>query len=499
MSCPLSWLWGGGGFSGEHGIIKRISANFVLALFLLTSLHATAQAQTPWRFIVTCDSRGQTNGIQVTILSELVEEITSRGVDFVLFPGDLVSGYAADGPAAFEAQLRAWIQLDKPVYDAGIGVHVCRGNHEVMDVWGIHPRPNIDPSDNHATRWLNVFGNDLYPRQRLPNNGPADERFMTYSVTHKNALIVLLDGYAGIRHETVNRVNRKWLDAKLKVNTKPHIFVTTHEPAFRALHADCLDNWPAERDLLWASIGTAGGRVFLCGHDHFYDHARVDDGDGDPDNDIHQYIVGTAGARPYSWSPPYTGNNSFYTVEQRHHAEGYGYVLVEVDDLDVTLTWMERHTKDLNIPGSYEPREVWSYAVTPKPIVVRPNGGEKLAAAGTYAITWKTIEGANVDLVVIEYSTDNGQSWQEVSQWPNTGSYQWDPVPLVDSNQCLIRISNARDRAISDVSDGTFAIFQCRKALPGDLNGDCYVDVLDFAILAGDWLQCGNPFDAACE
>ena len=465
----------------------------------MTFLPETAPAQKPWRFIVTCDSRGQTNGIQVTILSELVEEVTSRGVDFVLFPGDLVSGYVTDGPSEFEAQLRAWIQIVKPVYDAGVGVYVCRGNHEIIDVWGRHPRPDIDPNDNYATRWLNVFGDELFTQQKLPDNGPDGEKYMTYSVVHKNAFIVLLDGYAGIRHDTVNRVNQKWLKAQLSVNTSPHIFITTHEPAFRAFHADCLDNWPAERDMLWSSIRNAGGRVFLCGHDHFYDHAQVVDEDGDLANDIHQYIIGTAGARLYSWSPPYTGNKSSYTVEQRHHAEEYGYVLVEVDDLDVTLTWMERHTKDLNVPGSYKPRESWSYVAAPRPIVVRPNGGEKLTAAGAYSITWKTIEGAQVDSVIIEYSTDAGQNWQQISQQPNTGSYQWDPVPPADSNQCLVRISDVRDRTISDVSDGTFTIFQCQKTLAGDLNGDCYVDLLDFAILAGDWLQCGNPFDAACE
>lgn len=465
----------------------------------MTCLPERVRAQKPWRFIVTCDSRGQTNGIQVTILSELVKEITSRDVDFVLFPGDLVSGYVTDGPGEFEAQLRAWVQIVKPVYDAGIGVYVCRGNHDIMDVWGRNPRPDVDPDDNFATRWLNVFGNELFPQQKLPDNGPAGEKYMTYSVAHKNALVVSLDGYAGIKHDTVNRVNQKWLEAQLSTNTKPHVFITTHEPAFKALHADCLDNWPAERDMLWTSIRNAGGRVFLCGHDHFYDHARVIDEDGDPGNDIHQYIVGTAGATLYSWSPPYNGNNSSYTIEQQHHAQGYGYVLVEVNDLDATLTWMERNTMDLNIPGSYKPRESWSYVVTPKLLVVRPNGGEKLTTAGTYAVTWKTIGGAQVDSVIIEYSIDAGQNWLQMSRQPNTGSYLWNPVPLIDSNECLIRISDAGDSTLSDVSDGTFTIFQCLKTLAGDLNGDCYVDILDFAILAGDWLQCGNPFDAACE
>jgi len=463
-------------------------------------------AQKPWKFIVTCDSRGSANSIQQTVLNELVTEILSQGVDFVLFPGDLVSGYASIGPAGFEAQLRAWVEIMDPVYNAGIGVYVSRGNHEIMDVWGYSIRPDIDPQDNHATRWLNVFGSDLYPEQKLPDNGPASEKYMTYAVTHKNAFIVSLDQYAGINHDTIHMVDQEWLDAQLAANTKPHIFIAGHEAAFRALHADCLDNRPAERDAFWASIRNAGGRTYFTGHDHFYDHAQVDDGDGNPDNDIHQYIIGTAGASPYIWSPPYPGDNSYYTVEQLDHAENYGYVLCEVDGLNVTLTWMQRHTDDLNIPGIYQPDDVWSYAVRPGPIILSPNGGENLAATSPYTITWKTQQGADLDTVTIEYSTDNGQSWQTIETVVNTGSpqdalrrYTWDPLPVADSNQCLVRIGDPLDVAISDTSDETFTIFQCTKQLKGDLNGDCYVDFLDIAILAGDWLECGNPFDATCD
>ena len=385
----------------------------------------------------------------------------------MLFPGDLVSGYRSIGPAGFEAQLRAWVEIMDPVYNAGIGVYVSRGNHEIMDVWGYQLRPDIDPQDNHATRWLNVFGNDLHPEQKLPDNGPASEKYMTYAVTHKNALIVSLDQYAGINHDDIHMVNQEWLDAQLAVNTIPHIFIAGHEAAFRALHTDCLDNQPVERDAFWASIRNAGGRTYFTGHDHFYDHAQVDDGDGNPDNDIHQYIIGTGGARPYRWSPPYSGNNSYYTVEQLDHAENYGYVLGEVDGLNVTLTWMQRHTDDLMIPGIYQPDDVWSYAVSPRPIVLSPNGGENLAAASPYTITWKTQQGTDLDAVIIEYSTDNGQNWQTIETVGNTsspqdalGRYTWDPLPVADSNQCLIRIGDPLDIAISDTSDGIFTIFQ---------------------------------------
>lgn len=469
----------------------------VCAICLLSIFSSMCFAEAPWRFIVTCDSRGTNDGVNRIILQELVTEIISRDVDFILFSGDLVYGITGGGPAEFERQLRVWVQTMKPVYDANIGVYVCRGNHELGDLWYAVPGGGPDPNDSYVRRWLEVFGSDSYPDQKLPDNGPSGEKYMTYSVIHKNALIVCLDQYAGVGHEFAHKVNQAWLDAQLAANRKPHVFVAAHELAFRALPRECLDKYPADRDAFWASIKNAGGRTYLCGHDHFYDHARIDDGDGDPDNDIHQYTIGTAGAYIYTWSPPYDGNNGDYIVHQLYHAGRYGYVLVGVNDLDVTLTWMERSSNDVTVSGVYKPKDVWRYTVVPKPLVLFPDGAEKLVAERIYSVRWNTVGGAEIDYVTIEYSADNGQSWTDVDVWENTGSYQW-KAPPVDANQCLIRISDFKDPALADTSDRAFTIFQCHRYLAGDLNGDCYVDFVDLALLAGDWLKCDNPFDPAC-
>jgi len=458
-----------------------------------------ASAQRPWKFIFICDSRGQDDGIQATVLSELVTEILRQDVDLVLFPGDLVSGHSAQDAAQFEAQLRKWVDIMAPVYDADIAVYVGRGNHETADTWGVYASANMDPNDNYLTRWLNVFGSDLDPVRKLPDNGPAGERFMTYSVTHENALIVMLDQYGGSGHRAIHKVNQQWLDTQLAGNVKPHIFIAGHESAFRALHSDCLDNEPSQRDTFWAAIKKAGGRTYFCGHDHFYDHAQIDDGDGDANNDIHQFIAGTAGASPYRWSPPYSGNNGGYKVEQLHHAESYGYILVEIDGLNVTLSWMERNTNDLSAAGTYEARETWSYVVEPGLTVLWPNDGENLVAAADCTITWKTTEGAGTQRVRIDFSSDGGQSWQEICSCPNTGWYVWHAIPVIDSDQCLIRISDVDNIAVSDITDEAFTVFVCRKQLSADLNGDCYVDFQDFIVMATDWLNCGNPFDTNCD
>jgi hypothetical protein len=337
----------------------------------------TAAPAEPWRFIMTCDSRGDSvTGVNGPILAELVQETLRWNADFVIFPGDLVYG-ARVSPARFEDQLWNWVHTMGPLYDAGIGVYPCRGNHEVGDAWDIAWGVLPDPVDNYSTRWLHVFGNDEYPGLKLPGNGPADARYMSYSITHKNALLLAVDEYGGAKHWLAHAVDESWVDAQLRANRQPHVFVFGHEPAFRMLHPDCLDAHPAQRDAFWRSLQAAGVRAYFCGHDHFYDHARVDDGDGNADNDVHQLDVATTGAPHYSWLPPYDGNNGDFDVIQVYHAEHWGYLLVEVNDLEVTLTWMERQGEDSLPSDVYEPAEVWRYRAAPDPAGPCPT---KLAA-----------------------------------------------------------------------------------------------------------------------
>lgn len=126
-------------------------------------------------------------------------------------------------------------------------------------------------------------------------------------------------------------------------------------------------------------------------------------------------------------------------------------------------------------------------------LLLDPNGGEELVAGATYHITWET-EGS-IENVLIEYSTDDGQSWNEVNTVPNNGSYEW-TVPDVTSANCLVRISDASYPSWYDTSDDMFTIYVCTLAY--DLNHDCLVNLSDFAFLVSEWLQCGNPFDSNC-
>jgi hypothetical protein len=116
-------------------------------------------------------------------------------------------------------------------------------------------------------------------------------------------------------------------------------------------------------------------------------------------------------------------------------------------------------------------------------LVVTPNGGEHWIAGTTQTIQWQSTDLCS-SYMKIKLSTNNGIDWNDVNTVPNNGSYQW-LIPQVTSNQCLIRLSDANDANMYDTSNNVFTIYQCQ--LLADLNHDCKVDFVDFAILANAW------------
>ena len=96
------------------------------------------------------------------------------------------------------------------------------------------------------------------------------------------------------------------------------------------------------------------------------------------------------------------------------------------------------------------------FTIVPVITVNSPNGGESWVGNSNHIITWSS---QIITDVSIEYSTDNGVSWINIiSSTPASNSnYTW-TVPNTPSSQCLVRISDASNSAIDDVSDATFTI-----------------------------------------
>lgn len=295
-----------------------------------------------WRFAMVGDTH--VTATQKAIPAELVTAILADAPKALLVAGDLVEGGSGATATQLEQQLTAFLSVMAPLKAAGIGVYPIRGNHEA-DV------------PNNLSAWNKVFSGG----EALPANGPSGEMNLSYAFTLNNALFIGLDDYVNL-----HRVNQGWLDAQLSANTRPHVFVFGHEAAFKTRHDDILDDYPTERTAFWQSLTRAGARTYLCGHDHFADVARLDEGDGNAANDAYQVTVGSGGGDLFT-QYQYNGDNGPFTpIGVFHDASTYGYLLVELSgtsdtDLGVTLTWKKRSQDPATGSVSYVPAYTFSY------------------------------------------------------------------------------------------------------------------------------------------
>jgi len=349
--CPFKKRWAPR--YNPLSITNRLALQFACILLFIATTVLSA-GSTPWKFIAVGDTRGDGVPINTTILSEIANEIVRQGATFVIVPGDLVNSGSS-------ANFQSWKSLMGPVYQAGIGVYPVLGNHD----------------DNDVSGFIAAFGADI------PDNGPAGEIDRTYAIEHDNVLVLALDTYVNVN---IGRVNQAWVDATLNANTRPHVFAFGHMPAFKANHTDCLDDNPTQRNTFWNSLKNAGATVYFCGHDHFYDHMRVDDGDGNPDNDVHQMIVGGGGAPLYD-SYTYNGSNAPWTPINLFHENQFGYTLVEVDGNIITMTSYHRTPSN-----TYLSTDVWTYTIGTPP--APPTGLTSAPGDAQVALSWTASDSA---------------------------------------------------------------------------------------------------------
>ncbi len=302
----------------------RTGCAFCLVLAMLAAAPALAAT---WRFAVVGDTHVSADSSSLP--AEIVAALLQEDVRLVLFPGDIAEGGSGSTEGRLLRQLETWQAITAPLVAAGVEVFPVRGNHEADVPQG-------------ASAWTEAFSGAW----ALPADGPEGERGFTYSLVRENALFVACDNYADL-----HRVNQDWLDTVLDAHRDvPLRFVFGHEPAFRVFHTDCLGTEAPARNDFWASLRSHGVRAYFCGHDHFFDAARVDDGDGDPSDDVWQCLVG-AGGGPLFDTYFYGGDNAPYAPVGWDHRGEYGYLLVEVSGSEpgpphVLCTWKRRMTDD---------------------------------------------------------------------------------------------------------------------------------------------------------
>lgn len=443
--------------TGRLSFLRLIAA----ALLLFFFLNGSAGAQAPWKFIAVGDTRGTsaTDQINTRIVSELATEIVRQQAKFVLVPGDLVNSGSLDA-------FNSWKNLMAPVYNAGIEVLPIVGNHDA----------------NAISSWIQVFGPDI------PDDGPSGELDRTYSYTYDNVLVLGLDNYVN-----AGRVNQAWVDSVLAANTRPHVFAFGHMPAFKANHTDCLDDYPTQRDAFWTSLKNAGARAYFAGHDHFYDHARIDDRDGNINNDVHQFIVGSGGA-PFHTGYAYDGANGAWTPVNRYHeAQYYGYALVEIDGPNVTMTFYRR-----SAPNTYvATTDVWTYPPQP-PVAVAT--AEPMSGQAPLTVHFDgSGSSADPEVAIMNYAWDFGDSGtgsgvSATHTYAAAGAYTatltvTDSNGLLDSADVTVIVAEPPTVHIGDL-DGTWSILKKSwTARVTILVHDAGCKAVSGAIVTGNWSE----------
>ena len=176
--------------------------------------------------------------------------------------------------------------------------------------------------------------------------------------------------------------------------------------------------------------------------------------------------IWTGGTYQYiNWTSAYTSNyvtieysidngTSWNTIVNGTYNDGSHYWLIPDNPSQLCLV----RIKDYNNNSIFDVSNAifTLLPVPPSVTVTYPNGYESLLAGATTEILWNSY---NVNDVKIEYTTNNGASWEEiVSSTPaSSGMYPW-LVPAVTSSNCRIRITNVAETSVIDMSNNMFTI-----------------------------------------
>jgi len=120
---------------------------------------------------------------------------------------------------------------------------------------------------------------------------------------------------------------------------------------------------------------------------------------------------------------------------------------------------------------------------------------------GAFVLTGSTISGNAIDASNFTTSTNISTPEQRQHFWQNITTYTIQEnhagLPAGQHAEGWFGIDELRLRIVppADCSD----VWQKGLGLPSDLNHDCYVNLIDFSILADQWLTCYDPNNPDCQ
>lgn len=308
-----------------------------------------------WRFVVFGDTRDATKDTQTgfsPLLGILAKSIAAEKPALVIHIGDLVNGYYTLGKSPLHGKYNQmfvnWKTAVKPIYDfnrkTGIPLYVVRGNHE-------------DGELVTNKRLKAAYLKSIAPF--MPQNGPEQEKGLTYSVKYRQATFIAVDQYS-IKELGYLRglVDQPWLNEQLVRHRSPFMFVFGHVPAYQVAGEESgpfpdLYYFPQHRDAFWNSLKEAGVLMYFCGHVHFYSRVTKDG--------IQQVLIGNGGANPVGFDPKKvdpTVTLNYPTTGIKASDIKAGYVLFTVDETEKIVTAVQKLWNETT--GAWETGDTFS-------------------------------------------------------------------------------------------------------------------------------------------
>jgi len=294
------------------------------------------------------------------VLKQLLLETKRKNVDFIVFPGDLVSGYTTE-PKDLEKQLKSFAYVTEPL-SSTIPVFEGMGNHEVaFDLFFDKPMVSFDKlppnsaEDIFAKVFVNPENGDFKEKEGLPSY-----KENVYWFSYKNNLFIMLNtNYWWASHPETYRGNLegylmdkqlKWLENTLETQGKKakNIFVFTHEPAFPvSAHM---------KDAMWYNGGTPAKnngidrayvikrrnqilqildkynvKLMFFGDEHNYSRVLINKDIAPIKGEITQIVTGGAGAPFYNLADEIPWKNNIKAFGRENH-----FMFIEVGE-EVTV------------------------------------------------------------------------------------------------------------------------------------------------------------------
>jgi len=283
-----------------------------------------------FRFIVAADCRGSFNGVNTTVVHQILSQITtlSPAPVFFVIPGDMING-GSNSFGTLTSQLRTFKDAVTPTYYPATFFYPGVGNHETNSAsttCAIDSAFNTVFSEFTAAEFYPGFGKTAYYFDY------GNSRFFMLNSNHAGSSYV------------IDSSQREWMAGKL--TGKTHYFVFLHAPAYPtgAHVGSSLDVNTTERDAFWQLLDDNNVSMVFVGHEHNYTRRHVDSANKSSFNhSIYQVTTGSFGA-PLTTTYTSTLNVDIPPIAANHFA---------VVDVTETLVQVNVYKDDWSIIDSF--------------------------------------------------------------------------------------------------------------------------------------------------